>query len=100
MLFLIASCNQHNDIDECIEQHIAGFGTEICSSGAWVKKYTFQGETTFAIHPGECGADMADLILDENCDTLGIVGGFGGLTDINGEDYYANAVLVNTVWQN
>ncbi|MCB0755360.1 MAG: hypothetical protein H6603_06690 [Flavobacteriales bacterium] len=95
-----AACNQHNDIDECIETRIANFGPEICETGAWVKQYSFQGETTFAIHAGNCIADYHDLILDEECDTLGLIGGFGGSTEINGVDYYANATLKQTIWQN
>lgn len=94
------SCNQHNDIDECIENRIANFGSEVCESGAWVKQYTFQGETTYAIHYGACVADYHDLVLDESCDTLGLIGGFAGLTEINGDDYYANATLEATIWQN
>ena len=95
-----AACNQHNDIDECIETLIANFGSEICDTGATVKRYTFQGETTYAIHHGTCIADYHDLILDEGCDTLGLIGGFAGVTEINGVAYYDNATLEETIWQN
>jgi hypothetical protein len=95
-----AACNQHNDIDDCIENRIANFGPEICETGATVKEYTFQGETTYAIHHGTCIADYHDLILDEDCDTLGLVGGFGGIVEINGVNYYENATLEATIWQN
>ncbi len=98
--FATVACNQHNDIDDCIEIHISNFGKEICDDGATVKRYTFQGQTTFAIHPGNCGADLTDVVLDENCDTLGFLGGFAGSTEINGVDYYANATLEETIWQN
>lgn len=97
---VIASCNQHNDIDDCIENRIANFGSEVCENGATVKQYLFQGETTYAINYGPCIADYHDLILDENCDTLGLVGGFGGVTDINGDNYYDTAILESTIWQN
>lgn len=96
----IASCNQHNDIDDCIENRITNFGSEVCESGASVKQYLFQGETTYAINFGTCVADYHDLILDEHCDTLGLIGGFGGSTDINGDNYYDNATLEATIWQN
>jgi len=94
------ACNQYNDIDSCIEQRIANFGEEVCDTGASVKQYLFQGETTYAIHFGNCIADYHDLILDENCDTLGLIGGFTGSTEINGVDYYATAKLEATIWQN
>lgn len=96
----VMACNQHNDIDECIENRIANFGSEVCESGATVNQYIFQGETTYAIHFGSCIADYHDLILDEACDTLGLIGGFGGNPEINGVDYYDNATLEATIWQN
>jgi hypothetical protein len=100
LLLLCFSCNQHNEIDTCIEERIADFGAEICSENATVKKYLFQGKSTYAIHPGNCGADMSDEILDSDCNLLGYLGGFAGTTTINGEDYYANATLEETIWQN
>ena len=100
LIIVSAACNQHNDIDDCIEQRIASFGTEICETGASVKRYTFQGETTYAINVGSCVADYHDLILDEECDTLGLIGGFAGVSEIDGVDYYDNATLEETIWQN
>lgn len=99
LVILCASCKK-DDTNECIEERIANLDSEICSENATVKRYTFQGETTFAIYPGDCGADMPDIILDENCETLGSIGGFAGETDINGEDYYENATLEETIWSN
>ena len=99
-IVVTSSCNQHNDIDLCIEERIANFGSEVCENDASVKEYTFQGETTYAISFGSCLADYHDLILDAECDTLGLVGGFGGISDINGENYYQNAILEATIWQN
>lgn len=103
ILFVVSlhamSCNQ-NDSNQCIDDRIANLGSEICSDGASVKRYTFQGETAYAINVGNCVADYHDLVLDEECDTLGLIGGFGGFSEINGEDFYANATLQETVWQN
>lgn len=103
MIFLsltLASCNQESETDDCIQVRIANFGNEMCETGASVKQYTFQGETTYAINAGSCIADYHDLILDEHCDTLGLIGGFGGSNEINGVEYYANATFVETIWQN
>lgn len=99
VILLSTSCNQ-SESDQCIHDRIANFGTEICPSGATVKRYNFQGNTTYAIHLGSCIADGADEILAENCDVLGFVGGIAGVTDINGENYYDNASLEETIWQN
>ena len=100
VLTVFFGCNQNETDNECILERIDSFGSEICNSGATVKRYTFQGNTVYAIHPGNCIADGADDILDADCVVLGIVGGFGGLTDINGENFYDNAVLEETIWNN
>jgi hypothetical protein len=99
LILLTSSCNQSKS-DQCIHDRIANFGTEICPSGATVKCYTFQGNTTYAIHPGNCLADGADEILDANCEVVGIIGGIAGVTDVNGENYYDNASLEEILWQN
>ena len=99
LILFVSSCNQ-DDNNECIENRIANFDSEICNNGATVKRFTFQGHTTYAIHPGNCIADGADEILDAECNFLGFVGGFGGASEINGENYYDNATFEATVWQN
>ncbi len=83
-----------------MQNRIDNFGQEICPTTANVKRYKFQGNETYVIFPGTCGADLTDEVLDANCVTIGYLGGFGGGTDINGEDFYANATLEETVWSN
>ncbi|MGB0918083.1 MAG: DUF6970 domain-containing protein, partial [Flavobacteriales bacterium] len=82
----VTSCNQ-DDNAECVDDRIANFGNEICEEGATVKKYSFQENTVYVIHPGNCVVDGADEVIDSDCETLGYVGGFGGATDINGENF-------------
>lgn len=101
VLFSVSSCNTDDDeIPACLQSRIDAFGQEICNSGANVKLFTFQGDDVYVIFPGTCGADLSDEVLDEDCNTLGWLGGFAGGTDINGEDFYANATLESTVWSN
>jgi len=72
----ISGCNtDENEIPDCLQTRIDAFGWEICSTGANVKRYTFQGNDVYVIFPGTCGADMSDEVLDEDCNTLGFVGG-------------------------
>jgi hypothetical protein len=40
---------------------------------------------------------MTSEVLDENCNSLGFLGGIAGNTKINGEDFN-NAKLKRTVW--
>lgn len=99
MIFIIAGCKKKDDVT-CIENRIDIFVFEACESGAAVEKYTFQNQTVYALRLGSCIADGSDEILNADCSTIGFVGGFGGATDINGENFYANATLEATVWSN
>ncbi len=100
-LLIASSCNTDEDeIPTCLQDRIDTFGEEICNTGANVKRYTFQGNETYVIFPGTCGADLSDEVLDEDCNTLGLLGGFSGGSDINGEAFYSNATLEETVWSN
>ena len=99
ILLIIAGCKKKDDAT-CIENRIDIFVFEACESGATVKKYTFQNQTVYALQLGNCIADGSDEILDADCSTIGFVGGIAGTTDINGEDFYANATSEATVWSN
>ena len=99
MVLIIAGCKK-NDGSLCIENRIEIFELEACESGATVKEYTFQNETVYALSLGNCIADGADEILDASCTNIGFVGGFGGASDINGENFYDNATLETTLWTN
>ena len=100
LLILVSACNTKDEVAACIEEKITELSDEFCSTGATVSKYRFQNQTTYAVHFGSCIADYHELILDESCDTLGLIGGFGGFTDINGLNYYDNATLEEVVWEN
>ncbi len=96
---LLYSCNGDN-ADQCMDDTIAGFGNEICPSGASVIKYSFQDNDVYVIQPGNCIADGADTVLDVDCNIIGSLSGFAGATDVNGENFYDNAIYIETVWQN
>jgi hypothetical protein len=48
---------------------------------------------------GPCGADMALPVLNNNCDTLGFLGGISGNTMINNQEF-STAEYVGLVWGN
>ena len=96
---LLFSCNGDN-ADQCMDDVIAGFGNEICTSGASVIKYSFQDNDVYVIQPGNCIADGADTVLDADCNIIGSLSGFAGVTDVNGENFYDNAIYIEIVWQN
>lgn len=86
----------------CIMNKIGLFGqsSEICPGSATVKQYTFQNQNVYVFDQGTCGADFAQAVLNENCDTLGYLGGIAGNVQINGQNFHDNATYVSTVWNN
>lgn len=84
---------------DCVKSKIKTFEQESsCDKGVNVKEYRFQDETVYVFDPGSCGADMTSEVIDENCKTLGYLGGFAGNTKINGEEF-SNAVFVSLTWE-
>lgn len=86
----------------CIMNKIGAFSqsANICNGSATVKQYTFQSENVYVFDQGTCGADFTQSVLNENCDTLGYLGGIAGNAQINGQNFYDNATYVSTVWNN
>lgn len=90
--------NADKEVTNCFNAEINHFKTMSHCDDASVEKYTFQGKTVYVFEPGTCGNDMAAPVIDENCNNLGSLGGFGGNIMINGENF-SSAVFVETVWQ-
>lgn len=100
LLMMSFQCGKGDkDITPCIENKIASFPAECCSTGATVKKYNFQNDFVYVFDLGPCGNDFTSAVLSESCDTLGMLGGIAGITQINGENF-SNAVFIETVWSN
>ncbi len=105
LLFLIGSafisCSK-TEIDEtiprCVNDLITEFKNSLPCNDSKVDEYLFQNSTVFVFKPGSCGADMQSPVIDQNCNTLGSLGGIAGIVKINGENF-ANAVFVKTVWE-
>ena len=92
------SCKKESDQPACIETKVEEFKFTIsCNVGSNVKEYEFQSNRVFVFDPGTCGADMTSEVFDENCNSLGFLGGIAGNTKINGEDF-KNAKLKRTIW--
>jgi hypothetical protein len=95
------SCEKiDSDTPHCIKKlikHPAGLG--LCETGAYLNLYDFQGQNVYVFDPGLCGADMAATVYNENCEKLGILGGFTGNTKINGVEFGQVAVKIKTLWK-
>ena len=100
LLLLAFQCDkEHNEIPPCIDSKITVFSTEACPTGATIKLYYFQSDFVYVFDYGPCGADMAMPVLNNNCDTLGFLGGISGNTMINNQDF-ASVEFVQTIWFN
>ena len=82
----------------CIKEKILDFETQCCDDGANVKEFKFQGEKVYVFDPGTCGADMTSQVFNENCSSLGYLGGITANNEINGEDF-SNADFTVTCWE-
>ncbi len=97
-----ASCSKkvtETGIPSCLDGKISIFRNLACTSGANVREYRFQNQVMFVFDPGLCGADQTSEVLDDQCKTLGHLGGITGNNKINGEDF-SKAVYQKTVWSN
>ncbi len=103
LLFLLMCCNSKNKTQtsakpNCIEMKIVDFKKTACHVGASIKQFNFQNKTVYAFLPGNCGADMTTEVIDENCKTLGFLGGIMGNTQINGEKFPINQ-STKIIWE-
>ena len=99
----IVSCEDLNlpeGTPDCIEKRIKKFDRKGgCSTGATVVKYNFQGGTIYVFNPGNCGADFTAAVVDQDCNDLCTLGGFGGNVVCNG-DTISEATNREVIWSN
>lgn len=86
----------------CVRQKIINLArnsSDCEEGGASVLEYTFQGRTVYSFNPNNCSVSGA-AITDENCNTLGYIGGRGFVVNlkINGE-LFSNAEYKRTIWK-
>jgi hypothetical protein len=100
LLLLAFQCGKGDDlVASCVQDKIAAFSSQACPTGAHIKSYYFQSNTVYVFDFGPCGADMAMPVLNNNCDTLGFLGGISGNTMINNQEF-STAEYVGLVWSN
>lgn len=97
-LLIFSSCKKDSKTPACIDHKVNEFKNTIsCNVGSNVKQYEFQTKLVYVFDPGTCGADMTSEVLDENCNTLGFLGGIAGNTKINGEEF-DHAKFKRIIW--
>ncbi len=90
------------DVPVCIQQKIEEFDESSisCDSGATVYKYQFQSQFVFVFNPGNCIADGASSVYDEECDLICNLGGLIGNITCNGENFSEKATDETLIWKN
>ncbi|ALD21416.1 DUF6970 domain-containing protein [Hymenobacter sp. DG25A] len=86
------------DSPKCIKQKAVDLKEAPCESDVNIKEYFFQGKLVYVLNPGDCIADGNAEVIDGNCNSLGYLGGFGGNTKINDEDF-SKAEYKRTIWE-
>lgn len=87
-----------SDTPSCIIEKIKEFKNYACSDGK-VDEYIFQEKTVYVFDQGStCGFDLTSDVVDEECNSLGFLGGFAGNTTINGESF-SNAEFIRNIWK-
>ncbi len=98
ILFCLNSCSK-NEYSECLEEKFDNFKCGRACKGSTIDEYKFQGKTVYVLEAQKCYYDGASEVIDESCNLLGSLGTEAGIYSINGETFYENAVLVQTIWK-
>lgn len=101
-LFVIAACQTDDEnLPHCLDDEIRDFKKEVfCNNGATVSSYEFQDDLVYIFSDGLCISDGLSKVISSDCDSLGILGGIAGFSEINGVNFDSAAVFVEIVWEN
>jgi hypothetical protein len=99
-LTMMACQKNEYGLSDCLDNEIENFknGDYACSEDANVKEYQFKGEKVYVFDPGTCGADMTSEVIDEDCNSLGYLGGIAGVVEIDGTNF-SEAEFVKIIWE-
>ena len=100
LVVLFFSCGDEEFTPICIQVRNSTFqNTAEGCVGAKIEVYEFQGNTLHAYTDGMCIADGGTQLIDEACEDVCFIGGIAGLTDCLGVPFFANATLIETIWE-
>ncbi|HSR37951.1 MAG TPA: hypothetical protein VLL95_03475 [Phnomibacter sp.] len=100
-LALLAGCEKTTDdwrTSPCVASQIRAFKNESICGNAAVLEFRFQQKLVYVFSNGNCVADVPAKVIDNACQTLGMLGGFPDNQMINGE-LFSNATFIRTVWK-
>ena len=101
ILFYGCKKDKTSSVPICIKEKTEIFKSQIvCSSGAAVSKYSFQGKFVYLFGVGNCIADAGTNVFDENCNLLGTLGTLAGTNKVNGVNFEQNSTFIENLWSN
>jgi hypothetical protein len=100
LIFILAGCKKYGPLSECIQSKVNEFRTSVHFQNASIKEYVFQEQLAYVFDNGSAVVDGASDVYDGHCNYLGSLGGFAGITKINGVEFSFNAEYKRTIWHN
>jgi hypothetical protein len=95
----ITSCKEEKLEPSCLNDKISELEDSSCDDGVQISLYKFQGEDVYLLEKGSCIADGATEVVDNECNSLGFLGGLAGSDEINGVNFYENSTFIEVVWE-
>ena len=98
LIFINLNCTKEYCYPDCIGDHISEILKNRVPGQASIKQYLFQGHYVYYIDPGSFALDQSYEVLNESCEVIGNLEGIGGVTILNGDDFYLKAKFIRTIW--
>ncbi len=93
----VLSCSKKDlgsEVPGCVREIISELeANDNVREGTTVSEYLFERRHVYVQNMGNVA-----FVYDENCDTIGLLGGFAGNTKVNGQDF-ANAKFIREIWR-
>ncbi len=84
----------------CMAEKIEAFKQSgPCTDGRAINTYKFNGEVVYVFDPGYCLADGGSEVVNQDCQTLGYLGGIMGNRTIQGKNF-DEAKHLALIWKN
>ncbi|RUA34055.1 MAG: hypothetical protein DSY77_07110 [Bacteroidetes bacterium] len=99
VVLIVTSCKDSNIDPSCLNDKINELEDISCEDGVQITLYEFQGQNVYLLELGNCIADGSTEVVDASCRTLGFLGGLAGSNEIDGLDFYENAIFIEVVWE-
>lgn len=100
LLILSIGCHKDDafeDLPICIQNELSLI--DLYCENANIVRYKFQGEKVYVLNFSPCVPDGISKVVDKDCNEICSLGGFGGTTICNGEDFYESAKKETLVWE-